>query len=208
MPSLSMYDKGKLSAEGRRYRKDIECARDAQEKLFNQIVKPRGYKPKLVMTLGNHEDRINRAAADEACLEGHLTTEDLYYEKFGWEVHPFLEVVTLDGISYSHYFASGVSGRPISGEGIGRTLCNKLHCSAVQGHSHIFDHAERSRIDKTKVFGLSVGCFVHENMVEGWNRATAHLWWRGVVLLEDLDGRGYYDSITAMTQRKLFRDYP
>lgn len=205
MPSLSHYDKGKLSGEGRNYKKDIQCAIDAQDRLFTQLAKVRGYKPRMVMCLGNHEDRINRAVNDDRTLP--YSTEDLQYEKFGWEVHPFLDVVTVDGICYSHYFATGVSGRAISGEAVARSLCNKLHCSAVQGHSHVFDHAERSRINKTKIFGLSVGCYVHEDMVEGWNRATSHMWWRGVVLLEDVDMLGYYDSITAITQRKILRDF-
>ena len=33
------------------------------------------------------------------------------------------------------------------------------------------------------------------------------MWWRGVVILEDIDGAGYYDAIRTVTQRKLLRDY-
>ena len=69
MPSLSSYDKGTRGFEGRRYRRDVEAVIDAQYKLFAPIRKHNDYlrkqklklyKPKLYMTLGNHEDRINR----------------------------------------------------------------------------------------------------------------------------------------------------
>ena len=61
MPSLSSYDKGTKGFEGRRYKKDVAAVIDAQERLFAPIKKMRGYKPKLHMCLGNHEDRIDRA---------------------------------------------------------------------------------------------------------------------------------------------------
>ena len=203
MPSLSSYDKGKLQFEGRRYKKDIAAAIDAQEKLFGQIK----HRPEFFMCYGNHDDRIQRAIADDPRLDGTLSLEDLKYKDYGWKAVTFLDVLTIDAISYSHYFAGGVAGRPISGENIAKSLCNKLHTSAVTGHNHLFDHSERTRVDSQKIFGLSCGCFTHPEMIEGWNRATARMWWRGIVLLEDLDGHGYYDSITAITQRKLMRDY-
>src|SRR5574340_372298 len=78
MPSLSSYDKGKKSFEGRRYTKDIEAAKEAMTKLLtpikDEIVKLRAGKrkywtPRLVMLLGNHEHRINRAVEDDPKLE-------------------------------------------------------------------------------------------------------------------------------------------
>jgi len=208
MPSLSSYDKGKKSFEGRRFKKDLEAVRDAQEKMFGQVAKraPK-YQPIWHMCLGNHEDRILRAVNDNAELEGTIGIESLEYDKFGWTVHPFLEPLILDGIGYQHYWATGVSGRPISGENVAKALCNKLHISAVAGHSHVLDHAERTRADKQKIFGLSAGCYVSPDYVEGWNMATAAMWWRGVIYLGDLDGRGYYDEMRQITLRKILRDF-
>jgi len=98
-------------------------------------------------------------------------------------------------------------GKPIGGENIGKSLCNKLHASAVQGHSHVFDHSERAIVSGTKIFGLSAGCLTHPSYREDWNYATVALWWRGVVVLGDLDGAGYYDSLQTITLRKLMRDW-
>lgn len=212
MSSLSSYDTGHADFEGRRYHKDIEAVIDAQQKLFQPIKdynrrNHKAYHPRLEMCLGNHEFRIQRATNEDPKLEGTISLSDLKYEAFGWNVHPFLEVLLIGQIAFSHYFVSGVAGRPISGESIGKTLCNKLHASSVIGHNHTFDLAERTIITGNRIFGLSAGCYVHENYVEDWCRQAVKLWWRGVIILDELDGNGYYNSITAITQRKLLRDY-
>ena len=119
MPSLSSYDKGTKGFEGRRYKKDVKAVIDAQEKLFAPIKRMRGYKPKLHMCLGNHEDRITRAINNTPELDGAIGIEDLQYERFGWKITPFKKCVTIKGITFSHYFTSGVAGRPISSVHIG-----------------------------------------------------------------------------------------
>lgn len=207
MPSLSSYDLGKKSFEGRRYRKDIDAARDAQDQMFSGIAKARGYRPEFVMCLGNHEDRIARAVNDNPQLDGTLGIENLEYEKHGWKVVPFMVPYRADGISYSHYFASGVSGRPISGENIAKTIIAKLHISAVQGHSHVLDYATRTRADNQKIFGLSAGCYAHPKAIEGWNRGTFAMWWAGVIYLNELDGQGFYEEKREISQRKILKDY-
>ncbi len=57
MPSLSSYDAGRKSAEGRRYQEDIEAGNEGL-RVFEQALKkhsPRSYRPRKVVTLGNHE---------------------------------------------------------------------------------------------------------------------------------------------------------
>lgn len=140
MPSLSGWDKGKKSFEGRRYKADVESVIQASERLWKPLFdynarqarfKEKQYRPRRVMCLGNHENRINRAVEDNAVLDGMLSVDDLQYKKFGWEVHPFLEVATIDGIDYSHYFTSGAMGRPASSAAVVlRERCR----SAVMGH--------------------------------------------------------------------------
>ena len=102
MPSLSSYDKGTKGFEGRRYKKDVKAVIDAQEKLFAPIKRIRGYKPKLHMCLGNHEDRITRAINNTPELDGAIGIEDLQYEKFGWKITPFKKCVPIKGITFSH----------------------------------------------------------------------------------------------------------
>ena len=205
MPSLSSYDKGTRGFEGRRYEKDVKAAIDAQEKLFAPIKRVRGYKPKLYMTLGNHEDRITRAVNATPELYGAIGIEDLKYKEFGWQVVPFKKCVVIKGITFSHYFTSGVGGRPISSVHIGHALVTKLHCSAVQGHSHLYNHAEQTRPDGQKIFGLAAGCYSHPEYTETWCQDTEYQWWRGVIMLEGLDNEGYYNGIHAITQREILK---
>jgi hypothetical protein len=216
MPSLSSYDKGKKSFEGRRYERDCAATIDAQERLWAPLNKAphrglRPWSPRKIMTTGNHDGegagRIGRFQNDSPEMAGKVSIDDLGYRRFGWEVYDFLTPVTIDGVTYCHYFSSGISGRPISGESIGKTLCNKLHTSAVQGHSHLYDHSERSLPTGKKIFGITCGCLTHPEMIETWSKSFVQMWWRGIVMLRDLDGEGYYDSLQTITLRKLMRDY-
>src|SRR5687768_11480325 len=70
MPSLSEYDRGKKSFEGRTYKADIEASHEGMERLMRPIWaeqkrrvdgKRKQWNPRLVLTMGNHEIRIDRA---------------------------------------------------------------------------------------------------------------------------------------------------
>ena len=163
LPSLSSYDRGTKGFEGRRYKKDISSVIDAQTKLFAPIKKynttrrsnkKKSYKPKLHMCIGNHEDRIDRATNGSPELYGTIGLSDLQYEKFGWKITPFKRSLSIEGIVISHYFTSGIAGRPISSTHVGYHLVSKLHCSAIQGHSHLYNCAEQTRPDGQKIFGI------------------------------------------------------
>ena len=208
LPSLSSYDKGTKGFEGRRFQKDIDAVTEAQELMFAAMPKKKK-RPRFVMCLGNHEDRITRAINASSELEGlrGFSLKALEYETFGWEVVPFRKSIQINGISYCHYFPSGIKGLPISGEHIGSSMCNKLHMSAVQGHSHLFNTTERTRPDGQKIFGLSVGCYVHPKYRETWCMAQEPMWWRGIVILSHLDNHGYYDILEAITLRRLTAEF-
>ena len=131
MESLSSYDRGKKSFEGRRYRADIEASLEAMIRLTDPFM-TKGYSPKMVMCLGNHEDRITRAVEEDARLEGTMGLIDLQYETFGWEVYPFLKIVNIDGVSYCHYVTTGALGRPATSA---KRCMDEVQGSVVVGHS-------------------------------------------------------------------------
>ena len=103
MDSLSSYDKGKKSFEGRRYKKDIDHAHDALNK-FNKGLN--GRRPRKIMLLGNHEDRIDRTVDEIPELEGTISTDDFKFEQYGWEVYPYQEPVVVDGYDHRVYLIS------------------------------------------------------------------------------------------------------
>jgi hypothetical protein len=186
MPSLCSYDKGKKSFEGRRYVNDIEAARSAMERLTSHWREISDYKPRMVLTLGNHEDRITRAVEDAAILDGAIGLHDLAYESFGWEVHPFLEVVAIDGIEYSHYFTSGVMGRPVASAA---ALLRIRQGSAVQGH---VQHCDVSFHPKTQKIAILAGtCYLHDEDYLGLQGNAQR---RQIVMLYEVDN-GRFDPL-------------
>ena len=121
MPSLSSYDVGKKSFEGRRYKDDVAASKEAMQALMDPIVTKvttlelnhkKRWHPELHLTLGNHENRINKATENDPKLDGTLSVDDLSYSGFGFNVHEFLRPVILDGVAYAHYFVSGALARP------------------------------------------------------------------------------------------------
>lgn len=186
MPSLSSYDKGKKSFEGRRYKRDIEAAQFAMQSFLSPIEEynktaKRPYKPRMVLCYGNHENRIDRATNDDAMLEGMLSVKDLAYVEYGWEVYPFLEVVLVEGIAFSHYFTSGVMGRPIT---TAQALLTKKHMSCIAFHQQGLQIATGYRADGALLTGIIVGsCYEHD---EDYLGPQGNKHWRGCLMLNDV----------------------
>jgi hypothetical protein len=190
MPSLSSYDVGKKSFEGRRYKLDIDAANEAMKTMlwpintFNaraQRNKEKQYKPRMVMTLGNHENRINRAVNDDPKLDGVLSIKDLKYEEMGWEVHDFLKVVIIDGVAYSHYFVTGVAGRPASSAS---AQLNKKHQSCIAGHQQGLQIATGYKADGGLITSVICGSFYEHD--EDYLGPQGNKHWRGFLVAHDV----------------------
>jgi hypothetical protein len=197
MPSLSSYDIGKKSYEGRRYRQDLEAAWEARQEFgqpiadFNKAAKfahKTRFRPRLIALGGNHDEgRINRAIELSPMLEGTINAEkDLRYADFGWKYIPYLEPYSLDGITYSHYFVSGVMGRSIGGEYPAVSLIRKQLTSCVSGHSHLLDFAHRTDAHGNRIWGVFAGCFLAEEQWEDYATQANNLWWKGIVVLRNV----------------------
>ena len=191
LDSLSSYDKGKKSFEGRRYKKDIDHAHDALEK-FNKGLN--GRRSRKVMLLGNHEDRIDRIVDETPELDGTISTKDLKFKEFGWEVFAYQEPVAIDGVHYCHNYPTGIMGKPISGDNIARSLLLKNKVSSTVGHCHLFDYSMCTIPTGRKVLGLSAGCYLHHK--EDYARNTQRLWWSGLIVKRNVR-QGEYDIETV-----------
>ena len=191
LDSLSSYDKGKKSFEGRRYKKDIDHAHDALEK-FNKGLN--GRRSRKVMLLGNHEDRIDRIVNETPELDGTISTKDLKFKEFGWEVIAYQEPVAIDGVHYCHNYPTGIMGKPISGDNIARSLLLKNKVSSTVGHCHLFDYSMCTIPTGRKVIGLSAGCYLHHK--EDYAKNTQRLWWSGLIVKRNVK-QGEYDIETV-----------
>jgi Calcineurin-like phosphoesterase len=198
MESLSTYDRGLKSFEGRSYQKDVWAAREAMDALLTPLFefnakakknKEKQYKPRMVLTLGNHENRINRAINEDRKLDGLISTDDLPYQD--WQVIPFLEVITIDGIAYSHYFTSGVMGRPIT---TANALLTKKHMSCFAGHQQGRQIAYGRRADGKEMTAIIAGSFYEHE--ENYLGAQGNQHWRGFYVLHDVHD-GAYDEMAV-----------
>ncbi|WP_426111066.1 metallophosphoesterase [Massilia sp. PWRC2] len=200
MESLSSYDKGKRSYEGRRYKADIQAAHEGMEALLGPLrehnerriqSKKRPYRPRMVLTLGNHEHRINRTVNDEPLLDGTISTDDLNYEGYGWEVYPFLEVVVIEGIAFSHYFTTGAMGRPAS---TSAAMLNKKHMSCIAGHQQGRQSSTGVKADGRQITAIIAGsCYEH---AEDYLGPQGNKHWHGIIMLHNVVD-GEFDEMFA-----------
>lgn len=206
MPSLSSYDAGKKSFEGRSYQQDIDASIKAmgiliepiKEEMTRLIInKKKRWMPRLVLTLGNHEHRIMRAIENDRKLDGLISVDDLKYDSFGWEVKQFLDPVSIDGVVYCHYFCSGVMGRPVTSA---RMLINKMHISCVAGHQQGRDVAYGTRGDGRRITSIIAGsCYLHD---EPYLNKQTNGHWRGLVVLNEVNDGEFDESFVSMNYLK------
>jgi hypothetical protein len=138
MEALSKYDVGTLKGENKRLQKDLIVAREAMDRLMAPIRAVEDYSPELHLTMGNHEERLDRFANEHPYLEEVVGTHMLNYEAWGWKVHPYLKPVCVDGVDYCHYFITGESGRAVSSA---PALLRRRTRSCVMGHNQKTDIA-------------------------------------------------------------------
>ena len=171
MESLSSYDQGKKSFEGRRYKADIKAAKTAMDLLlapmreYNEKAADghkRRYKPRMVMTLGNHEERIMRVANDSPQFDGVIGYDDLPYQD--WEVHDYLKPVIIDGVLYVHYLANPMTGKPYAGTALNQLV--KVGQSFCVGHKQTLDIATRFILGGQQQWGIVAGaCLTPDHKV-------------------------------------------
>jgi len=198
MPSLSTHDKvGSKYFEGLRYQKDVEVAKLGMDMLLKPLrdlqkaqkdSKHKIYKPRMVLTLGNHENRINRAVNNNPMLEGLISTKDLEYER-DWEVHDFLRPIFIGGVGFSHYWPVGAMGRPAATP---TAIIGKLHMSCVAGHQQGKSIAYGKRADGKSICAIIAGSYyLHD---EGYMDQLSNRHWRGLVVLNDVQD-GHFDEM-------------
>lgn len=194
MPSLSSYDKaGSEGWEDKDVKEDFEVGCDAMADFLRPINAKRNYKPRMVFTMGNHENRVARARQDpeNRKFKGFLSDSNFRLKEFGWKVYPFLERVVIDGIMYSHYFTGGVMDRPLGG--MIETKLKNLGGSFSMGHQQNYQvgaiysgMGERRR-------GLVCGSF-YQHDEDYISKQGNQRCWRGMIMKNEVH-KGDYDLL-------------
>ncbi len=213
MESLSCYDKGKRSFEGRRLKADIEAAQDARKRLTAPLKKRQAmqrrdkekiYKPRLIALGGNHEERINRMMNNMPEFDGLYTQDVSGAAQEGWEFYPFLTPVTIAGVTFVHYLPNNL-GKP---SGVGKypaaAILRESMDSIVTGHSHVWDFDKRKTASGRKVFSLVAGCYFEH--YESYAGLSNQNWDRCVTLLHNVQD-GYTEDIEKISIQTVQRRY-
>ena len=191
MESLSSYDKGKASAEGKRVAADIRAAKDGMDVLLGpvrrEMLADPSWQPRLVMTLGNHEQRIMRHVDANPELVGFLNYDSLGYKEAGWEVYDFLQPVVIDGVTFIHYYPNPMTGKPLGGSAA--NILMKVGVSVVQGHKQTLDAATRTLHNGVQQWSIVAGaCYDFDEAYKGY---TGNKHWRGIVVLHGVKDGGF-----------------
>lgn len=211
MPSMSSYSgPGSLEKENARLASDLAAGTQAMNRLMAPLLaekqrlrdqKRRLWTPRFVFTVGNHEQRIDRLAKEDARFEGVIGQHLFPLESWGWERYDFLEPVEVDGVWYSHFWQSGHSSRPIGGTIENRL--NKLGFSFVQGHEQGKRYSDRALPNGKTIHGMVVGsCYLDAEAYRGPQGVNE---WRGVAVLNDVRDGDYEPMF--LTLRYLCREY-
>jgi len=210
MKSLNTYDtRYPQSIVTQSYEADIEAYNDSQDRLRHKFRFMKRKRPKWYGIEGNHEFRIKKALMADPRLEGsrygvsfsHLQT-DHWFDEYHEYDNSAPAVATYDGVAYSHYFASGNSGRAISGIHHAYSLCQSVGNSATCGHSHYYSYYYKDSVVRPTI-GHVVGCF--KGKEESWAGQSNPRWRHGVVIKRNIDN-GLYDH-TWISMDALKKEY-
>lgn len=207
LPSLASYDKGTRAAVGRTYKQDIDAHNDFQDRLWARARKSKRKLPRRVRLIGNHEQRIDRALDANPQLQDSIGYKDLQLDKYYDEVIHYEGstpgTIQIDGITYAHYFAAGLLGRPVGGEHAAYSLISKKHTTCTQGHSHVIDWCMKNDGNGKPILGLVAPCFIDYEV--DWAGQVQKLWTAGVTIKRGVE-KGVY-SPQFITIKELEREY-
>lgn len=189
MGSLCSYDQGKKNFVFQNLKDDIEKGHEMEALVFKPVMdlnrrllkgKKKGYSPIFIKCLGNHEARVDRLLQYEPRWEGTVSMDDFKTRVEGLnEVYvDFLDNAVIDNIAYSHYFVSGVQGRPASSA---RALLAKTGMSATMGHTHTLDGFDVTSPLGNRRRALVCGSF-HDKDHEGFaGPQVDQIWYNGLI---------------------------
>ena len=123
-----------------------------------------------------------------------LSTDQLDYARTGWKVSPFLEVLWLDGVAYSHYFYNPLTGKPLGGASVDTRLKTIGH-TFTMGHQQTLMYGLRFVGGKSQ-HGLVAGaCYLHDEDYKG-PQGNAH--WRGLIVKHEVENGSYCPMFVSL----------
>lgn len=142
------------------------------------------YKPKLDITLGNHENRLERFENVNPESAGTYTlARDETFAQFGWRTRPYGEMLYVEGVAFTHHPVNG-AGRAFGGKTGPQRAANESTVPVVSGHTHRRQVHEAPKIGPIDVISMvEIGCALPWGTVEHFARHALTGWWWGAVLM-------------------------
>lgn len=209
MPALSRFST-KMELEGQRIAKDLRAGTRALKEFLKPLrtyqrktKKKDYYNPRLVFTVGNHDPqvRIPRLYEEFPTLEGLFTIPDP--AELGFEVYDFLDVVTIEGIRFSHFFQNSHAAKRGPVGGMADTMLKNAGWSFVCGHTQGLKMAKHYLGDGSTRVGICAGSFYPH--LENYMGRQGNHHWRGIVELDDVKDGGA--NISEKSLDWLVREY-
>lgn len=203
--SLSSYDKGRRSFQGRSYKADLDVGLEFSERWWDPVKARKKKLPRRIFFVGNHEERIERALDLSPELEGTIGYKDLELDRYYDEVVDYVGgtpgILEVEGTLVAHYFISGLMGRPIGGKWPARMVLEANKQSSIQGHTHTLDYATTITQGGKEIHSLVGGCY-HDH-VPGWAGNIGKFWRPGVNILRNAeDGSFDYQFVSMKSLKK------
>jgi len=197
MPSLSSYDTGAQKGfEQLDFDAEIEAGNAALTLIDSETDKwnsshPRRkqYKPRKIITLGNHENRIERAAQDTPWLRSTMLS-GLNFRQ--WKPVPFLKPIVVHGIAYCHFFCRSADGKVKQtrrGQANARLQVQREGMSCTAGHQQGLDVHIQPTGDGARRRGLICGSFYAHD--EDYMSPQGQNHWRGMIMKHEVHQGDY-----------------
>lgn len=205
MTSLCAYEDDLSATAARRIEQDIAAGDAAFAALCEPWAKIKGYKPKLIYTLGNHEHRHKRLLDEQPNLRGAVREPSGWAKAHGWAIFPYLKPVMVDGVAYCHLFVKGANGRVTNakfGAANARTQVLREMHSCTAGHKPGLD-VHIQPVGSGSMRGIIAGsCYQHD---EEYMTPQGTTYWRGILVKHEVHA-GNYD-LMEVSLKYLLRKY-
>ncbi len=210
MASLSSYDAGKKEFVFQNVQEDIESLHTAEDALFAPIhthnkqqarVKKAKYNPLYIKLIGNHEYRLKKLLDYEPRWASTTISMNAFATRQPIDevVVPFMDWIEIDGVNYSHFWSSGVMGRPVPNA---KAILAKKGVSATMGHSHTLDTASLTKPNGTRIRGLVAGCYLDPTYQGFAGPQVDRQYWSGIIHKHNVKD-GDYDMSEISIERML-----
>lgn len=145
--------------------------------------------------------RIDRFVDLNPEFAGFMGTDQLAFEKYGWEVIPFLTPCDVEGISFQHYVQNVMTGKPLGGTAL--NILKSSGKSFVMGHKQMLDIAIKPTLGGGHQIGIVVGaCYLHD---EGYKGVQGNNHFRGCVMLTEVhNGYALPSPVSLDYMRKVY----